>query len=62
MTDDPNETLTNIEAEVLCLRYGINNIDESNSIKKLREDQSKCVKSGKSYRKIAQKFELSVHL
>ena len=26
MIDDPNDTLTTIEAKVLCLRYGIENM------------------------------------
>lgn len=41
MIDDPNDTLTTIEAKVLCLRYGIKNIDASNSMKKLRKLQEK---------------------
>lgn len=28
MSDDPNDTLTTIEAKVLCLRYGVDNIDQ----------------------------------
>ncbi|MDW3095000.1 MAG: hypothetical protein R8G33_04925 [Gammaproteobacteria bacterium] len=39
MIDDPNDTLTTIEAKVLCLRYGIKNIDASNSVKKLSTHQ-----------------------
>ncbi|MFK8026626.1 MAG: hypothetical protein AB8C40_01040 [Gammaproteobacteria bacterium] len=41
MIDDPNDTLTNIEAKVLCLRYGLNNIDASNSVKKLHLHKTK---------------------
>jgi hypothetical protein len=39
MIDDPNDTLINIEAKVLCLGYGIKDIDASNSVKKLRKHQ-----------------------
>ena len=54
--DDPNDTLTTIEAKVLCLRYGIEDIDESNSIKRLRKYQSMQSGTGKSLGDIAQKL------
>ncbi len=41
MTDDPNDTLTTIEAKVLCMRYGIKNIDASNSVKTLQNHHIK---------------------
>lgn len=53
MNDDPNDTLTNMEAKVLCLRYGIKDIDEHNTMKKLRSYKEKDVKPGKSFNKIA---------
>lgn len=53
MSDDPNDTLTNIEAKVLCLRYGINDIDEDNSINKLRKYQSNETKPDTSMGKVA---------
>tara|TARA_R110002096_G_scaffold163406_1_gene330960 strand:- start:257 stop:493 length:237 start_codon:yes stop_codon:yes gene_type:complete len=56
MTDDPNDTLTTIEAKVLCLRYGIKNIDASNSVKKLRKFQVKDHKPNSSRTDIAREL------
>ncbi len=36
MSDETLETLTSIEAKVLHLRYGINNVDERHSLRVLR--------------------------
>ena len=36
MSDDSLETLTSIEAKVLRMRYGINNLDERHSLRVLR--------------------------
>ena len=43
MNDDPNDTLTNIEAKVLCLRFGIKDIDSKNSVNKLRQHHVKAL-------------------
>jgi len=56
MIDDPNDTLTNIEAKVLCLRYGIKDIDASNSIKKLRTHQTKALDPSNSRTHIAREL------
>jgi hypothetical protein len=53
MIDDPNETLTTIEAKVLCLRYGIDNIDAGNSVKMLRKHQVKALSPSNSRTDIA---------
>ena len=41
MINDPNDTLTTIEAKVLCLRYGLKNIDASNNVKALSPSNSR---------------------
>lgn len=56
MKDDPDDTLTTIEAKVLCMRYGIDNIDESNNINKLRKYQSSKEESETSLRDVADKL------
>lgn len=56
MADNPNDTLTNIEAKVLCLRYGINDIDASNSLDRLRASQSNQSKTVKSLKNVAKKL------
>ncbi|MFK7794159.1 MAG: hypothetical protein AB8B89_02305 [Gammaproteobacteria bacterium] len=56
MIDDPNDTLTNIEAKVLCLRYGIKDIDASNSVKQLRKHQIKQLKPSSSRTAIAKEL------
>ena len=56
MKDDPNDTLTTIEAKVLCMRYGIDDIDETNSVSRLRKYQSKKSTSGKSIHAVAKKL------
>ena len=56
MKDDPDDTLTTIEAKVLCMRYGIDNIDESNNINKLRKYQSSKEESETSLRDMADKL------
>lgn len=37
MDDEPTDTLTTIEAKVLCLRYGIGNIDENSHLERLHQ-------------------------
>lgn len=56
MIDDPNDTLTTIEAKVLCLRYGIKNIDASNSVTKLRKHQVKQLNPSNSRTDIAKEI------
>jgi hypothetical protein len=56
MIDDPNDTLTTIEAKVLCLRYGIKNIDANNSVKKLRKHQVKQLNPSNSRTNIAKQL------
>ncbi len=56
MIDDPNDTLTTIEAKVLCLRYGIKNIDASNSVKKLRKHHVKELSPSSSRTDIAKEL------
>ena len=53
MIDDPTDTLTTIEAKVLCMRYGINNIDESNSVNTLRNHTANDLSHSKSVSDIA---------
>ena len=55
MQDDPNDTLTTIEAKVLCMRYGIEDIDASSSIKRLREYQQQ-EHTGRSLSAVAKKL------
>ena len=54
MSDNPNDTLTTIEAKVLCMRYGINDIDEHNSLKQLRKLQTENASSGQSISTVAE--------
>lgn len=56
MKDNPNDTLTTIEVKVLCMCYGISNIDENNSIIQLRKCQSKKPTTGKSLKHVAKKL------
>ena len=56
MIDNPNDTLTTIEAKVLCLRYGIKNIDASNSVIKLRKHQVKELSPSNSRTNIAKEL------
>lgn len=56
MTDDPNDTLTTIEAKILCLRYGLNNIDASNSVKKLHLHKTKALSPSNSRTIIAKEM------
>ena len=56
MIDDPTDTLTTIEAKVLCMRYGINNIDETNSVNTLRNHTANNLNPGKSVKDIAEKL------
>ena len=56
MIDDPTDTLTTIEAKVLCMRYGINNIDESNSVNTLRNHTANDLSHSKSVNDIAKKL------
>ncbi len=56
MKDDPNDTLTTIEAKVLCLRYGIDDIDERNSIQRLRKYQMQKTTSPTSISTVAKKL------
>ncbi len=53
MTDDPNDTLTTIEAKVLCLRFGLENIDSGSSVKKLHSYKSRELKPSYSRSDIA---------
>ncbi len=55
MINDPTDTLTTIEAKVLCMRYGINNIDESNSVNTLRNHTANDLSHSKSVNDIAKK-------
>ena len=54
MNDDPTETLTTIEAKVLCLRYGIEDIDKNSSISTLRTHTSNHIDPNHTVRDIAQ--------
>jgi len=56
MIDDPNDTLTTIEAKVLCLRYGIKNIDASYSVNKLRKHQVEKLSPSNSRTDIAEEL------
>ena len=56
MIEDPNDTLTTIEAKVLCLRYGIKNIDATNSVKKLRKKQLEESSRSNSRKAIAEQL------
>ena len=53
MNDDPNDTLTTIEARVLCLRYGLKDIDASSSEKKLRKHQTEKLSPSSSRKDVA---------
>ena len=57
MTDDPNDTLTTIEAKVLCMRYGLENIDASNSVKKLNKHHIEELNPSNSITVIAKKLD-----
>ena len=56
MIDDPSDTLTTIEAKVLCMRYGINNIDENNIENTLRKQQVNLADPDRSVSNIARKL------
>ncbi len=56
MADDPNDTLTNFEAKLLCLRYGIKDIDANNCVEKLRKFLLTQSSSGTSLKSIAKQL------
>ena len=56
MIHDPSDTLTTIEAKVLCMRYGINNIDENNIENTLRKQQVNLADPDRSVSNIARKL------
>ncbi len=56
MIDDPTDTLTTIEAKVLCMRYGLNDIDENNIVKTLRKQQVNLSDPNRSVSSVARKL------
>ena len=62
MIDDPTDTLTTIEAKVLCMRYGLNDIDENNVVKTLRKEQDNLSDPNRSVSHIARQLGEDIDL
>ena len=62
MIDDPTDTLTTIEAKVLCMRYGLNDIDENNVVKTLRKEQVNLSDPNRSVSHIARQLGEDIDL
>lgn len=56
MADDTLDTLTNIEAKVLCKRYGIDNIDDLHNVKDLELSRAASSAKDRSISQVAREL------
>ncbi len=58
MSDDANDTLTTMEAKVLCLRYGVDNIDQLGN----QQSDTEHIRQGISLNVVARQLDEDINI